>query len=254
MQRDYYTTTEAAKLLSVSPDTVLKWVRAGKISSYLTPGGHARIPKEAVAQLLPNGHRINATPQNQDKVRGHKFRYCWDYYAGRGQLKGDCLKCGTYLNRENRCYEVRQNKTRFAELPLNCNIKCEDCEIHKLTEDNEVYVLLVSPSESLKEIISEEENQSAIALKVVSSEYECAAAIDKFRPDFIIIDSAMGAPTSKELCLSLMNDKRIPFKRIIICSRKSNVDDYCDSEIFGWIRKPFTMSQLDDFIGGVAQA
>ena len=51
MAKDYFTTTEAANLLSVSPDTVLKWVRAGKIESYRTPGGHSRIPSEAVARL-----------------------------------------------------------------------------------------------------------------------------------------------------------------------------------------------------------
>ena len=48
MVKDYYTTSEAARLLSVSADTVLKWVKADKIDSYRTPGGHARIPKAAV--------------------------------------------------------------------------------------------------------------------------------------------------------------------------------------------------------------
>ena len=43
-KKDYLTTTQAAKLLSVTPDTVLKWVKAGKVKSYRTLGGHFRIP------------------------------------------------------------------------------------------------------------------------------------------------------------------------------------------------------------------
>ena len=53
MNQKHYTTSQAAKLLSVSADTVLKWVKAGKINSYRTPGGHYRIPADAVETLLP---------------------------------------------------------------------------------------------------------------------------------------------------------------------------------------------------------
>ena len=47
--KDYLTTSQAAKILSVSPDAVLKWARAGKIEAYRTPGGHFRIPKSALS-------------------------------------------------------------------------------------------------------------------------------------------------------------------------------------------------------------
>ena len=36
--KNYLTTTQAAKLLSVSPDTVLKWVKAGKLQARRTLG------------------------------------------------------------------------------------------------------------------------------------------------------------------------------------------------------------------------
>jgi excisionase family DNA binding protein len=45
-------TSEVAKRLQVSPRTVLAWAMAGKIPSFLTPGGHRRFPESAIADLM----------------------------------------------------------------------------------------------------------------------------------------------------------------------------------------------------------
>ncbi|WP_457826562.1 MerR family transcriptional regulator, partial [Staphylococcus aureus] len=50
-EKDYLTTSQAARLLAVSPDTVLKWVRAGKVKSYRTLGGHFRIPLSEIGAV-----------------------------------------------------------------------------------------------------------------------------------------------------------------------------------------------------------
>ena len=73
MIKDYYTTTEAARKLAVSADTVLKWVKAGKIDSYRTPGGHARIPKEAVETLLPKSNA--ATREQESGIESNAYKY-----------------------------------------------------------------------------------------------------------------------------------------------------------------------------------
>ncbi len=66
-------TTEVAKLLGVSPRTVLAWTKAGKIPSILTPGGnfgagHRRYSPAAVAaarlQMQAAGDK-RAIPQGQ---------------------------------------------------------------------------------------------------------------------------------------------------------------------------------------------
>ena len=44
-------TGQAAKLLSVSPDTVLKWVKKGRVFAQKTPGGHHRLRLEDVERL-----------------------------------------------------------------------------------------------------------------------------------------------------------------------------------------------------------
>ncbi len=43
-----YTTTQAAKILGLSPSTVLRAVKDKALAAHTTPGGHFRIPAPAV--------------------------------------------------------------------------------------------------------------------------------------------------------------------------------------------------------------
>lgn len=53
-KRAYYTPTEVAKMLGVSKPTVIKWCRNGEIEgAHQTPGGHWRIPSDAVQGVDP---------------------------------------------------------------------------------------------------------------------------------------------------------------------------------------------------------
>jgi excisionase family DNA binding protein len=47
----FYTTTEAAKILRVSTQTVRNYINSGKIRSYRTPGGHHRVSKDDLQRL-----------------------------------------------------------------------------------------------------------------------------------------------------------------------------------------------------------
>lgn len=48
----HHTTTEVAKMIGVSRQTVLRMVRAGSLRTHQTPGGFHRIPAEEVNRLL----------------------------------------------------------------------------------------------------------------------------------------------------------------------------------------------------------
>lgn len=56
------TTKQAAEALGVAVSTVQKWVEMGKLESWKTPGGHRRIPLNAVKQLLQSGAVSPANP------------------------------------------------------------------------------------------------------------------------------------------------------------------------------------------------
>lgn len=44
------TTGEVAKIFGVSSNTVVNWVKTGKIRGRKTPGGHYRVPRSAVRE------------------------------------------------------------------------------------------------------------------------------------------------------------------------------------------------------------
>lgn len=43
---------EAAALLGVHPDTLKRWVEAGRLTCWRTPGGHRRYSRAEIASLL----------------------------------------------------------------------------------------------------------------------------------------------------------------------------------------------------------
>lgn len=50
--RRFFTTTEIARYCEVSNDGVLKWIKAGKLQAFATPGGHYRISAEGFREFL----------------------------------------------------------------------------------------------------------------------------------------------------------------------------------------------------------
>jgi excisionase family DNA binding protein len=53
---EYMTPREVAEAFGVSPKTVTRWVKAGKLTSVRTPGNHRRYLRSQVQALL-NGRR-----------------------------------------------------------------------------------------------------------------------------------------------------------------------------------------------------
>jgi len=48
---EYLRASEAAALLHVSPKTVSRWAKEGKIPHFVTLGGHRRFPKDAIMRI-----------------------------------------------------------------------------------------------------------------------------------------------------------------------------------------------------------
>jgi len=247
--KEYYTTTEAARLLAVSADTVLKWVRAGKINFYRTPGGHSRIPRAAVDMLLPGWPE--QMRESDWKATEIVYQYCWNFYADQGTITEECQNCVAYKSRALRCYEMRDIPEQYGPLKLHCQSNCTECEYYKVVVGSGTSALIVSRSRTLAEELHRHADDAELTLRFASSEYECAALIDKFRPDYVVVDCSFGAPRTRDICQYVTNDDRIPFTRIILTSKTARVKDCCDGEIFGWIKKPFTFEQLKSCLSQV---
>ncbi len=244
--KDYLTTTQAAKLLSVSPDTVLKWVKAGKVRSYRTLGGHFRIPREELN--LPVS---DASGSRTRSSHASTFLYCWEYLAGDGDIRSECKDCITYRSRASRCYELKDLPGEFGCLNLLCDTECTDCEYYKTVSGQGVNVLIISESDHLIQNFNPVDDASGIQVQFARNEYEAAVAIQDFRPDYVVVDCAIGKRRTAAMCSSLFSDIRIPVARIILSSKTRELKDYCDREVFGWIKKPFSIEQLKECIQGV---
>jgi excisionase family DNA binding protein len=69
--KKYFTMSQAAKVCAVSRGTMHRWVSAGKIQSYTTPGGHKRILPDVLNRWLEDNHfpfDISAFENKKNKI------------------------------------------------------------------------------------------------------------------------------------------------------------------------------------------
>ena len=52
MTNKFYSTTEAANICQVTPGSIIRWIKEGKLETALTAGGHRRIPAASLLKLI----------------------------------------------------------------------------------------------------------------------------------------------------------------------------------------------------------
>ena len=57
VETEFLTRSEVSKLLGVSPNTVTRWAREGRLPCQVTLGGHHRFDRELVEQLRKSLYR-----------------------------------------------------------------------------------------------------------------------------------------------------------------------------------------------------
>ncbi len=68
--KQYFTIPQAAKVCAVARSTMHRWVFAGKIKSYSTPGGHKRIlPEDLKKWLQDNNMPFDINGFHNDKIK-----------------------------------------------------------------------------------------------------------------------------------------------------------------------------------------
>ena len=66
-QEDYYTTSEAAKLLGVAVSTIQLWSNNGLLRAWSTAGGHRRIAQSSVEKMLGQQQAISDNKEREQK-------------------------------------------------------------------------------------------------------------------------------------------------------------------------------------------
>lgn len=131
MTKKFLTTFEAAKLLSVTPDAVLKWIKLGILDARRTPGGHHRIPKKSIEDLLEISPKTRSLVEKQ-----RSFPYCWEFNARSNNCPGECEDCLVYKISAKGCYKIFNIPEDFGHLKLNCETTCEECNYYKYVQSS----------------------------------------------------------------------------------------------------------------------
>jgi len=65
----YYTTFQVARMLGVSPPTVVNWINSGLVNAYRTPGGHRRITRDELVNFAQqHNYPLTISPAAEEPI------------------------------------------------------------------------------------------------------------------------------------------------------------------------------------------
>ncbi|MBI5501305.1 MAG: excisionase family DNA-binding protein [Deltaproteobacteria bacterium] len=249
MEAEILTTGEAARVCAVTPDTVLKWIRSGRLKAQRTVGGHHRIRRQDLDRAIGTEAQFESRAEEAGATVA-PLRYCWEYNGG-GRLLEACRECAVYRMRAHRCYEVVQHARAVGHKKAFCRKTCADCEYYRLVHLQAANVLTITDNERLVRHLQETATRARFNVEFANCEYTCSAAVDRFRPDFVVIDCSLGRDVVRDMIEHLQVDPRIPGVRVILAVEPGEVVSGCDKGVFARIEKPFSGDDLATCVSAV---
>ncbi|MHC5078704.1 MAG: helix-turn-helix domain-containing protein [Planctomycetota bacterium] len=246
MARKFLTTGQAAEYCSVTPDTILRWIRSGILPARRTAGGHHRIDERDLDRILNlRGDRKGAALDGLFR----RFRYCWEFNE-EGKLNEGCKKCAVYLMRAQRCYEFGKFAADDFHPKIYCKTTCEECDYFKEVHGRTTNVLVVTDDGQLASSLKKAAEATRFSLEVVDCEYTCSMAVDRFKPDFVIVDCSLGQGASRDITHHLAEDPRVPFVRVVLAGNEGEFPTECEKVIFARLNRPFGVDDIEECIAG----
>lgn len=216
---DLLSTGQAAKLCSVTPDTVLKWIKRGRLNAVRTAGGHYRIDVRDLDPFMVSPRRSEAHPPairpTADPVETPRNTRCWEYLSSEGKVRDDCRQCVVYRVRATRCFLMAGLEQDLGHARQFCHGSCEECLYFRRVQGLGTNVLCISSDAELRKRLDCTDD-TGVAVQFAKNAYEASAAIQDFRPAFVVIDVERVQSWDTDLLDSLAEDSRLPGLRIIL--------------------------------------
>jgi len=243
LAKEFVSTGQAAELCSVTADTVLKWIKLGRITANRTPGGHYRIHRETIQHIIEQD-------ESPEEVANHQrsFQFCWEFYKNSGGSTQECSKCIAYRSRAMRCYEMIKLPAESGHARMFCKGSCEDCEYYRVVQGQRLNVLVITNQKEFGTQADDRTNDVDFNLRLTEDGYHCSMVIENFRPDYVVIDSSIGINRCQFFTRHLSEDPRIPYVKIILAGESTKIPSECDKMIFAIINKPFKITELEGLI------
>ena len=208
------TTGQAARICSVTPDTILKWIKKGLLSGVRTAGGHYRIEHRDLETLIASLRPARSPSHQLPKCSPQGLR-CWEYLGRGGTIRDDCRKCVVYRVRAARCFLMAGLGSDIGHARRFCRDSCEDCVYYRRVKGLSTNVLVISSDGQFIDRLVAEKNES-ITLRFAQNAYEASAIIPDFQPAFAVIDVESIPAGHAELLDSLAADPRVPGLKITL--------------------------------------
>ncbi len=240
----YLSTGQAAKRLSVTPDTILKWIKRGKLPAVRTVGGHYRVARECIESIL----RFEGERQAPARaIPFDRFVHCWEFFSNSGRVSEGCQRCLVYRARAAKCYEMSSLTRKRGFEGLFCETSCEECPYYETRQSRPLNILIITDKEELK-TLAEHPEGSRLRIRYTSCEYECSLLVDTFRPDFVVVDCVIAQEKVRQLCQHLASDPRVPGLKIILAvppqSRETAIESF--PGVCSRIKRPFSLEELEE--------
>jgi len=219
------TTGQAAKLCAVTPDTVLKWIKKGRLAATRTAGGHYRVALPDLEPFLAGfGQQGTAMVEtntlvpvaSQDGTKEDREEVpCWEFLSDDGEVREACRQCVVYRVRATRCFLMAGLDSDIGHAHQFCEGSCEDCVYYRRIQGMSTQVLFISSDEELVNRV-DYFDEGTITLRFARNGYEASALIEDFRPEIAIIDLDGLPDQGFGLLDSIAADARIPHIRVIL--------------------------------------
>ena len=219
------TTGQASKLCAVTPDTVLKWIKKGRLAATRTAGGHYRVALPDLEPFMAGfgqrgadlAVRAPSSPNpSQDGTKEDREEVpCWEFLSDDGELRDACRQCVVYRVRATRCFLMAGLDTDVGHARQFCEGSCEDCVYYRRIQGMSTQVLFISADEELVNRV-EWVGEDSVTLRFARNGYEASTLIQDFRPEIAIIDMEGLPDQGFGLLDSIAADGRIPHVRVIL--------------------------------------
>jgi len=251
-QRDLLTPGRGAELCSVTPDTILKWIKRGRLSGARTAGGHYRIDSRSLEPFIAESRFGEPECPGQDGDGGQRGRLrCWEYLSDGGEVREKCRQCVVYRVRADRCYLMADMEQEVGHARQFCETSCEDCAYYRHVKGLAPYVLVVTNDDAFIDGLSGEQGQG-LAMRLARTGYEASSLIQEFRPAIAVIDAECMLGEDTELLDALAADPRVPGLKIIVAvppgTRAGSRRRFKSDLIVSVLEKPFGGDRIAEVI------
>lgn len=221
-------TGQAARLLAVTPDTVLKWIKKGRLHAVRTAGGHYRVRWSDVQQLRQAGATSAEAPTG-DAV------YCWQFHAQDSEAAGRCEGCIVRRAHALHCFHLSGRFPAESYAGTHCETSCLDCAYYLTHHGERIRVLVVASDPEVQRTFAGLRPGGPLDVAVAGDVYTAAVAVQALHPEYVVLHGSL----TEQQCCELERNLRADDS-----PRRPHVLSACDGDERGALRPDFTVPEL----------